>query len=323
MLTVSTPLTRTIEQRNVSDQVAFQISGSLDVAANQVQARFIPRSGATGTDTGWVVFATDTVFSGTVTVDAGWYDLYLRAYNGPYFVGESSVERVGVGDVFIIAGQSNAANAGQVAQVATSDLVNRVLFNGVWEHADDPQPTATSVNGSPWPLLADAIVALTGFPVGLISVAVGGSSITQWVVGGDEWVDKLLPAIQLFSDVGKRIRAILWHQGEYNAGTSMTQVEYEDCLKDAIDGSRAELGFDVTWGIVDTATWQGGGLQANSPNIQAAQDVVATTYPDCFAGADTDSLDDTYRFDGTHFNVLGLQTHATMWFNAIVNYFNW
>ena len=52
-------------------------------------------------------------------------------------VNQRTVERVGVGEVFVIAGQSNSANYGNPTLSAADDRVSTFNLSN-WRHADDP-----------------------------------------------------------------------------------------------------------------------------------------------------------------------------------------
>ena len=105
-------------------------------------------AGLRGKATDWTVVAhssqfKDGKFSGSIRLAAGgWYTLKVRfrkSAGDPAVLGEAAVEHVGVGDVFVVAGQSNAANHGQEKQNTKTGLV--AAFDGKhWQLANDPQP---------------------------------------------------------------------------------------------------------------------------------------------------------------------------------------
>src|SRR5207245_2095803 len=83
---------------------------------------------------------------------------------------------VGVGEIFIVAGQSNSANHGERRQHPNSALV--VAFsNGRWQPADDPQPGASGSGGSFLPAFGDKMAERFKVPIGLVSVGVGATSV--------------------------------------------------------------------------------------------------------------------------------------------------
>ena len=111
---------------------------------------------------------------GTRTVDAtlpapagGWYRLEVRALRGKEVVAQAAVDHVGVGEVFVMAGQSNSTNCGSEKIGPKSGLVS--TFSGRnWRPADDPQPGVHdhSAGGSPWPAFGDALAQKYRVPVG-------------------------------------------------------------------------------------------------------------------------------------------------------------
>ena len=110
----------------------------------------------------------------------GWYQLGVRALDGSTVLEFEVVNPVGVGEVFVIAGQSNSANFVDPVQVPNDDRVNAVdLDNLVWVPALDPQPNADGRGGSPWPEFGDLLAAQADVPVGTLSVGVCGTSVDQ------------------------------------------------------------------------------------------------------------------------------------------------
>jgi pimeloyl-ACP methyl ester carboxylesterase len=79
-------------------------------------------------------------FDAEITAPAGgWYRLELRLEHNGQMLAEAAVEHVGIGEVFVVAGQSNSTNSGSEKQKSTSGMV--ASFDGVrWVLADDPQP---------------------------------------------------------------------------------------------------------------------------------------------------------------------------------------
>ncbi|MCA9184637.1 MAG: hypothetical protein KDA99_03430, partial [Planctomycetales bacterium] len=103
-------------------QIANRGSTSLPVTGTlQIYEEDVPRLewrliGASGNPSWEVLSATHVQdqFSATLPVDpGGWYRLDLRQLHGGEVVGQASVEHVGVGEIFVVAGQSNSANHGE------------------------------------------------------------------------------------------------------------------------------------------------------------------------------------------------------------------
>ena len=96
-------------------------------------------------------------------------------------LGETIVPHVGVGEVFVIAGQSNATNDGEVRRATSTRMV--VSFDGhSWRVAGDPQPGVqdNSSKGSFIPAFGDALYATVHVPVGVAAVGHGSTSVRQW-----------------------------------------------------------------------------------------------------------------------------------------------
>ena len=53
-------------------------------------------------------FSSKGYFNGRIKMKGGWYRLMLRASKNADVVYEKQIEKVGIGEVFVISGQSNA-----------------------------------------------------------------------------------------------------------------------------------------------------------------------------------------------------------------------
>ncbi len=113
---------------------------------------------------------------------------------------------IGVGNLFIIAGQSNAAGYGRDAAYDPPAMgVHFFRNNDSWEIASHPMNDGTDgftkivnmemgISGtSPYLSFAKAFMDLSGAPVGLIPTALGGSPMTRWIKSekGDLYVNML------------------------------------------------------------------------------------------------------------------------------------
>ena len=152
-------------------------------------------------------------FQALATVPAGgWYRLECRCRMEDNLIAVGSIEPIGVGEVFIVGGQSHATNCND-EQFKVSDRQQRVVsFNSAkqtWAVAHDPQPVFDgSDGGSIWPPLGDTLANELEVPIGFANVAIGGSSSAQWLPEGD-MLPRLISAGKLLGD----FRAVLWQQG--------------------------------------------------------------------------------------------------------------
>jgi hypothetical protein len=86
-----------------------------------------------------IAFGTDQFNSYETLPAGGWYSVQVRAFRGN-LAATVTVDRVGIGEVFLTAGQSNSANSGSYLFTAL-DTVS--AWNGTgWVLAHDPQPIA-------------------------------------------------------------------------------------------------------------------------------------------------------------------------------------
>jgi hypothetical protein len=247
----------------------------------------------------------------------GWYQFEFRALKAGAVVATATVERVGVGEVFITCGQSNSANHGQPRQQAQDDRVSSRHFQtGLWQHSIDPQPGASGGGGSPWPLLGDLLVAQYDVPVGFISVGVGSTAVSEWIPGGKSY-PRLEQALGLAGTNG--YRAVLWHQGESDSVAGTSADDYARMLGGIIAKSREVSGWAVPWGVALASFHPSPAATAErQAAVVAGQREVITTMPGVFEGPETDSYHTRgWLCDTVHFNAQGLAAHARGWADAL------
>ena len=183
----------------------------------------------------------DQVGGFEATIDAapgGWYRLEVRATSPGGPPAEAVVEHVGIGEVFVVAGQSNAASHGEERQTSKTGRV--ATFDGQrWHLSNDPQPGASGGGGSFMPPFGDAMVQRLNVPIGFVACGVGATSVRQWLPPGSRFANpptlegnvRKLPdgewecIGQIYQGFVGRMkplgpngfRAVLWHQGESDA----------------------------------------------------------------------------------------------------------
>ncbi len=345
-LTLTTPLEYQVTQRETRDRGDMVVQGRLadaETAASALEARIITN----GKSSGWQRLSTAFTgqqFSATMEVPAGgWHRLEVRAVSADRVLAEAAVEHVGVGEVFVVAGQSNAANHGEEKQATTCGRV--VSFDGHrWQFANDPQPGATGAGGSFLPPFGDAMAQRFGVPVGFVACGVGATSIREWLPRGSRFPNPptLVGRVRQLADgtweskgeafdmlvarmksLGPRgFRAVLWHQGESDANQqdptrTLPGNLYREYLEQLIRESRRALGWEAPW-FVAQVSYHVPGDEA-SPDIRAAQ---AAVWKDGVAlpGPDSDALKGGLRENhgqGVHFSGPGLRAHAAAWVEKV------
>lgn len=251
----------------------------------------------------------------------GWYQLEAEICSDGDPLEILRVPHVGVGEVLIVAGQSNAANAGEVAQAPQDDRVVVVdLATARWRPAVDPQPIvdppvgALGEAGSPWPLLGDLLARNLQMPIGFVNVAAGGTRTEQWLPENELLFPRLVEAARLVGPHGARV--VLWHQGESDHHAGVSAEQYTANLTSIIDEMRRQSNWNVPW------------MVAQAAYVPAHFDVAPGAHEEILEGQRAlwerglalqgpltdDLLGPAYRYDDLHFNELGLSVHAQRWF---------
>jgi hypothetical protein len=284
-------------------------------------------------------------FNSTLEVPAGgWYRLQVRAQLDDQIVAMSTVEHFGVGEIFVVAGQSNSANHGE-EKLATETGRVATLAEDDWQLAIDPQPGASGRGGSFMPPFGDALVARFDVPVGFVACGIGATSVREWLPRGatfpnpptlvsrveptsdGRWASKgeafalLVSRIKQLGPEG--FRAVLWHQGESDANQkdptrTLDGELYQAYLAKIIRESRREIGWDAPWFVAQVSYHVPD--EPASPSIRAAQ---AAVWQEGIAlpGPDTDQLTGPLRAgngQGVHFSATGLRAHAARWAEKVI-----
>ena len=272
----------------------------------------------------------------------GWYRVQVRVPGREPVM----VEHVGVGEVFIVAGQSNSANHGAEKQKTESGVVSS--FDGTrWHLCSDPQGGASGSGGSFMPAFGDALLAKQYCPIGIAACGIGATSVRQWLPKGatmtnqpttGAFVKMIRPGVwestgQAFDGLMKRleyfgtngVRAILWHQGESDAGQAragypaerqITGAQYRGFMEQLIRASRERAGWAIPW-FVAQATYHSEKDPADE-EFRAAQKALWTSGV-ALEGPDTDALRGEFRA-GVHFNGKGQKEHGRLWAEKVGAY---
>lgn len=162
---------------------------------------------------------------------------------------------VGVGDLWVITGQSNSAGYGRDAIDDPPELGVHVFNNACrWALAthplNDSTDTAHPVNRegsnsghSPYIAFARVLKRATGCPVGLVQTSLGGSPLSAWNPNepGDHGLyENMLDCIAM---AGGKIRGFLWYQGCADTYEGAAQ-SYAKRFADAVGSWRKALGDD-------------------------------------------------------------------------------
>jgi sialate O-acetylesterase len=206
-------------------------------------------------------------------------------------IAATSVSEVLVGDVWVLAGQSNMHGVGNRINVETPNpQIHTFAMNYEWRLAQEPLHTVAespdSAHAQPvsdverekaiaaWRdgakgaglglPFAREMVSRTGRPVGLIASAHGGTSMGQWDPtlkdkGGASLYGSMCKQVQA---AGGKVRGLLWYQGESDANITAQPV-YREKMKQLVTAMRADLGVaDLPFYYVQISRFAGKSVEA-------------------------------------------------------------
>lgn len=287
---ITYPESRAVFQRNNDNTSTIFLSGTYYQTVDSLQGRLVAEVAGQGINTNWSTFQRNpqgSVFQGAVRGTGGWYRLEVQAFQGGKVIGQDVIRKVGIGEVFIITGQSNAQGFSDYgAASAADDRVNCVSYNNIVANslADPPSPTfeqlsATSVIGPRgqsawcWGRLGDLLAQQYNVPVLFINTAYEATSIRNWIESFDDQYTKnifrlgaanenfpkgmpyanLRIALRYYCSL-QGMRAVLWQQGEndnlldQNSSTlKFTQDEYRAAMQTLVDKTRSDTRRYPAW----------------------------------------------------------------------------
>ncbi len=341
-LTLREPLDWQVTQRRTPTQGTVRLTG-LRPADAALEYRLLGKPLAGSLPQSWQpvpALPGQAEFSAALELPAGgWYRLELRALRQDQPIATTTVAHLGVGEVFLVAGQSNSANHGSSPQLTqTGSLAS---FDGqLWHLGNDPQRGASGDGGSFMPAFGDALAAKLHVPIGVIPLGVGATSVREWLPAGTpverltttgaglkarpdgswealgEPFARLSARLQALGPQG--CRAVLWHQGESDAGQArsgypadrqISGPDYARYMKTLVLASRQAAAWPVPW-FTSQTTYHSESDPADDEFRRAQHSLWddGLTLP----GPDTDALRADFR-DGVHFNPKGLLKHGQLW----------
>lgn len=334
-LQITHPMARLVVQRGADGNGRLYVSGRLTGTVDRVEAQLTPVSPGQGTATDWQTVQTNptnNLFVGYITGAGGWYLLTIRTIVGSTVTGQAAVQPVGIGEVFITAGQSNARGLG----IGDNDLgaaTDRVNAIDSINHSYPPGAQALVSSGDPspvpvfkaltagrrifpmaesswgWGELGDYVVNRYNVPVAFYVVGWDASTVENWINTANgipacnryycvaDWPNlqpytNLKNVLSYYASVAG-VRAILWAQGE--AEYSATIPQYTNQLTALIQKSRQDFGNrNLPW-VVSLESYDGSAVQPDL--IAAQQQVINTNGLNVFQGPYQDTI--RYRNAGS------------------------
>ncbi len=160
------------------------------------------------------------------------------------------ISHIGVGDLYVIAGQSNSAGYGKDFVYDPCELGVHILKNdGNWHLATHPLQDSTGAKEMPLNMdtantghslylsFAKYMKRELNCPIGLIQTARGGSQIDSWSPVGGELYCNMMARIQ---SSGGAVKGIVWYQGCSDAAGELCD-SYSDKFTAWLNAVRTEL----------------------------------------------------------------------------------
>lgn len=350
-LSLSSPMAYAVFQRSAASLARVPIAGTLDKPAARIEARAVLspeyREGVDGRSTGFAEVARPNAreFRCGLEVPAGgWYTLTVRAFDtAGTLIGESTVSKVGVGEVFVAAGHSFCSNfqgdrpgKAEDDRVATCiDWTNTPPAHLAFRHADDPLRPADARRASVWPAMGDVLVRQLHVPVLVISTGIGGTTVARWRTvaedpsSGDSSYVACRETLRHWTPY-TGLRAVIWFGNENDLNQGPTAEVFADNFRRLIARSRIDAGFpNLPWVIAFDAYDPGilakigpVEMQRRKERIDRGAQMVLETVPFTYDGPQSDDLGPEFRrSDGDHFNEAGVRQLGVRFARKVVQAF--
>lgn len=163
--------------------------------------------------------------------------------------GETSVDSIHVGDIWVLAGQSNMVGRARLdAPEPPDERVHMQLPEGGWALAREPLherkdgPDGEAIGAGSGLTFAKEMVRRTGVPIGLIPCAKGGTNLTQWDpakknLGRESLYGALIERVK---EAGGTVAGVLWYQGEADSRATRAAL-YAERFRHLVASLRADL----------------------------------------------------------------------------------
>jgi hypothetical protein len=343
--TISFPYSRIVLQQDNSGNTSVFVKGHCSTSLDRVEGRLVARNSGQGTTTDWQIIEQTPIsgtYSGSLTGAGGWYDLEVRGVqNGIPETQAAILERVGIGEVFLIVGHSNAQGGATPSVASVDDRVSSVTFPNVqmWNNYDQTADTTylpfnfshltdTIAPFHPvawfWGQLGDSLAHRLNVPILFYGAAFGGSNMEQTYKSAYD-----IPFQHGFIKYGIRmpyvnirntliryapvtgLRGILSAHGVNDGGS--TTSEFRFYSEQVVAKTRQESIGTLAWMMAKSA-WNNWPLDY----ILDAQTQLIDQDAQIYQGPHLNEINNLGRVDNLHFNELGQRLAAQKWADALV-----
>ena len=335
-LELSSPMSYAVFQRSPSNTARIPIIGSASAVVARVEAKVTLAAGyvegVDGRSSEFVEIARPGTQQFRTSIEAaagGWYSVTIRTLDSAgAVIGESSVAKVGVGEVFVAAGHSFCSNfqgdkpgKAEDDRVATCiDWTNTPPAHLAFRHADDPLRPADARRASPWTAVGDVLVRQLHVPVLIISTGIGGTTVARWrevaenPASGDSSYVACRATLKRWTPY-TGLRALIWFGNENDLNQGPSAEKFADNFKHLIAQTRVDSGIpNLPW-VIGFDAFDPGILEKIGPTemqrrkerLDRGTQMVLESVPFAYDGPQTDDLGPEYRRnDGDHFSEAGV-----------------
>jgi hypothetical protein len=221
--------------------------------------------------------------------------------------------------VVLAIGASNIANEGdpQGCFTPARGVYNFNFLDGKCYVAKDPLLGATIDRSNVLTRLGDRMVACGLYDqVLLVPIGYGGTYIVEWAPDG-RMHPRLIEALKMLRRARIRPTHILWQQGEAEGNRPCNESDVTSWIENfakITDIIRAR-GIKAPIYVAQCTICHGSPCQS----IRRAQAAVNRPEHGIFAGPDLDTIGIDQRWDGCHFSASGMDSAASLWFEAIAS----
>jgi hypothetical protein len=359
-ISITSPVNNQVLQRDFDGFGSISITGYAYFPYSRITAHLIPIEG-NGHSMKELNFSPDQITQGflhsEIRAKTGWYQLKFIGFSDDGITDTAMVERIGIGEVFLVTGNSNAMGLPGLgakdasSQVVSFNAINKTLNNeNITVAPDVPMPpTSFSVlrkehyifpNGETswyWGELGDMLSKRWNTPVLFFNAAWAAANSENYrdaATGKDAYnlyVGKFWPNRQPYTNIVNSmryltsltgIRAVLWSHGENDAQLGFKEEEYFNHIRTLIENSRKDSGYNIPWFIARNSA-------SNTlkdpylPVINAQNRLINIKNFNTFRGPDLDTIQIPRPLSGHFENVTGgmqgLTLAASAWSRSLAD----
>lgn len=211
--------------------------------------------------------------------------------------------------VFLVIGQSNAANHGETPGSSEHGLV---WFGGKCYSLVDPLPGGTGRGGSIWTRFADRWFDRTGENTVFVVLGVDATTVGEWATH-PKLVARFESLLTSLSDHSVELDAVLWQQGEADARLGTDQLHYTLSVKRVVEKLLEMTAAPPIIKALSTRC-------RSNPNDVVRASIMALSQErlEIHLGPDTDTIKPDARHDDCHFSERGLNIAADLWASRVL-----